>query len=319
MLNQSDLKVLNDFFYNLNNPSAYSSPQRLFYHLTQNGHRIKKKDIIDWLRNQEAYALHKDRHLNFKRCSYNISNIDDLWEADLMDMQQISRINKGYKYILAVIDCFSKFGWCVAIKRKTPSEVINAFKQIFSKTERRPVCIQSDKGREFDNRALKAYLSEQDIKFRTTKDPSIKAAICERFIRTIKSIIFKYFTHINTNRYIDVLDSILHVYNNRKHSTIGTAPSMVNDENVLKIWKFMKEKNTPRRNHHITRCDVGDIVRVANPKKVFDKGYRQKWSKEKFRITKRIMRSPVVYQLCDMDNVRIDGNFYESEIQKIDV
>lgn len=317
MINQKESKVLNDFFYNFNNPSAFSSGQRLFEHLTQNGHKIKKKDINDWLRKQETYTLHRDRHLNFKRRSYNISNIDDLWEIDLMDMQQISRTNKGFKYILAVIDCFSKFAWCIAIKRKIPSEVVNAFKHIFSHTKRRPVCIQSDKGREFDNRTFKTYLSEQNIKFQTTKDPSTKAAICERFIRTIKSIIFKYFTHINTNRYIDVLDGILHIYNNRKHSAIGTAPSMVNDENVLKIWRFMKEKKTPRRNHQLPRCDVGDTVRVANPKKVFDKGYRQKWSKEKFRITKRMMSAPITYRICDMDNVQIDGNFYESEIQKI--
>lgn len=212
MIDQKGSKVLNDFFYNFNNPSAYSSAQRLFEDLKQNGHSVRKKDIEEWLRSQEVYTLHRDRRLNFERCSYNISNIDDLWEIDLMDMQQISRTNKGYKYILAVIDCFSKFGWGIAIKRKTPSEVVNAFELIFSNTKRRPVYIQSDKGREFDNNTFKTYLSEQNIKFRTTKDPTTKAAICERFIRTTKAIIYKYFTHKNTNRYIDVLDSILQNY-----------------------------------------------------------------------------------------------------------
>lgn len=317
MSHQENLKVLNDYYYNLDNPAAFSSIRTLYDQLNQSGNNIKKRIIGDWLRGQQTHTLHKDRRLKFKRKSYSISNIDDLWETDLIDMQYLSRKNGGNKYILAVIDCFSKFGWCVPIKRKTPSEIIRAFTLLFSSTNRRPVCIQSDKGREFNNKTFKSYLISKDINYKTTKDPKTKASICERFIRTIKSIIFKYFTFTKKERYIDIIDSIAHVYNTRKHTTIGMAPVHVNEENVLRVWKFMKSKKNYTCWSRNIKFEIGDLVRVANPKKIFDKGYRPKWSEEIFCVSKCIQGEPIVYRICDLDSTCIDGDFYEYELQKI--
>lgn len=315
MVNEKTKKILFDSYYNLKSPVAFSTSRRISNYIKQKDIKIKKSEIDTWLSTQQTHTLHKDRRLKFSRCQYNINNIDDLWEIDLIDMQHISRKNSGFKYILAVIDCFSKFAWCIPIKRKTPTEVITAVKKLFLSTKRRPVCIQSDKGREFDNKAFKSYLAHSDIIYKTTKDPVTKAAICERFIRTIKSIIYKYFTISDSNKYVDVLDSILHIYNTRTHSTIGLAPCDVNEKDVLNIWLFTQRKRCVNKNiKH--KCRVGDLVRVSNPKKVFDKGYKQKWSLETFTVKKCIMKEPPVYRLQDSDNVMIKGDFYENEIQK---
>lgn len=91
------------------------------------------------------------------------------------------------------------------VQAETPKEIIGAFDILFATTFRVPVEIQSDKGKEFDNKAVKKYLTEKEISLQTTRDPATKAAICERFIRTIKGIIFKYFTHTNSTKYIDVI------------------------------------------------------------------------------------------------------------------
>lgn len=306
---------LNDFYYKLDNVSAYSSVDSFYSFLKENGIKIPKKQVIEWFQNQRTHTLHKTRQNRFKRCRYNLTNIDDLWEADLIDMQNYSRKNIGNKYILAVIDCFSKFAWCIPIKRKTPSEIIKGIETIFSATERRPITIQTDKGREFDNKTVREFLKDGDIIFQTTRDPVTKAAICERFIQTIKAIIFKYFTATNTTRYVDVIESLVYIYNNRIHSAIGVAPSSVNTENVLEIWKFLNRKvivNTRKPKY----C-IGDNVRVANPKQIFDKGYKQKWSEEIFTISKIVMKKPYVYRLLDSSAELIKGNFYECEIQKI--
>lgn len=85
---------------------------------------ISKKQVAEWLSRQNTYTLHKDRRTKFARNHYIVTNIDDLWEMDLIDMQKFSRNNKGAKNILAVIDCFSKYAWCIPIKRKTPDEII---------------------------------------------------------------------------------------------------------------------------------------------------------------------------------------------------
>lgn len=320
MCDKQDIEsILLNAYYSPNSPAGFSSVERLFDFVREKYKlNVPKTLIIKWLRKQPTYTLHRDRRTKFKRNRYIITNIDDLWEMDLIDMQKFSRNNNGNRFILAVIDCFSKFVWCVPIKRKTPDEIVKAFDHIFSKTSRRPVKIQSDKGREFVNKNVKSYFACKDISFFTTRDPAIKAAICERFIRTIKGIIYKYFTHTSSTRYNDVLDSLVFLYNNRLHSTIGTTPASVTENNILEVWKHTQKKYENARNKPNPKFHVGDFVRVSNPKSTFEKGYNPKWSDEKFSIVKVLLRRPIVYTIKDNLGVVISGNFYESELQKID-
>lgn len=308
--------LLFKIYYDHRSPGAFSSAERLYKFIKQNYNiNVTRKKVIEWLRKQRTFTLHKSRRIRFKRNHYNISNIDDLWEMDLIDMQQFSRNNKGNRYILAVIDCFSRFAWCVPIKRKVPSEIIRAFDEIFSSTSRRPVKIQSDKGKEFDNKAVRKYLNEQEIGYQTTRDPAIKASICERFIRTIKNIIFKYFTHTQSTKYIDVLEGLSFIYNNRVHSSIGIPPTNVNESNVLAVWTFMQNKR--EKTEKTPKLNIGDFVRIANPKQTFEKGYRPKWSDEIFSIVRVLRRIPVVYNIKDCEDILINANFYEHELQKV--
>lgn len=315
--NQKLNSFLSDTYYHPLSTAGFSTCDRLFTEVKKRGIHGSKKEVADWLRGQPTYTLHKDRRIKFKRNHYNIKNIDDLWEMDLIDMQKCSRYNKGNKYILAVIDCFSKFAWCVPIKKKTPAEIIRAFDVIFSFNIRRPIKIQSDKGREFVNKRVKEYFAEKSIQFFTTRDPTTKAAICERFIRTIKGLINKYFTYTKTNKYIDVLESLVLLYNNRRHSTIGMPPSSVDENNILQVWEYMQRKRARSFSRKYPTLCVGDVVRVANPKTAFEKGYKPKWSSEKFSVVKVHRRQPVVYNIKDDNGNIINGNFYESELQKI--
>lgn len=318
-MNEYD-SVLFDTYYNTSCPAGFSSADRLFNFIKHHyPHRISKQYIINWLQKQKTYTLHKDRIFRFKRNHYNITNIDDLWEMDLIEMQNFSRVNRGHKFILAVIDCFSRFAWCVPIKRKTPAEVIRAINIIFNISNRKPYKIQSDKGREFVNKIVQKFFIEKDIDFVTTRDPKTKAAICERFIRTIKGIIYKYFTYSNTHKYIDVLDSLMVLYNDRFHTTIGRSPSDVNESNVLIVWSFMNRKRSTLVLNKSNKFNVDDIVRVSNPKETFGKGYKPKWSQEIFTIVKVHRRNPVVYNIKDSEEIVINGNFYESELQKIEL
>lgn len=316
--NQKLSTIFSDAYYNPLSSAAFSSCERLFTHLKKKGVRLSRKHVSDWMRSQPTYSLHKNRRIKFKRNHYNITNIDDLWEMDLIDMQNYSRNNKGNKYILAVIDCFSKFAWCIAIKRKTPAEIIKGFDEIFSSTSRKPIKIQSDNGREFVNKHVKAYFTEKNIHFFTTRDPATKAAICERFIRTIKNLIYKYFTYTKANKYVEVLQNLMFVYNNRIHSTIGVPPADVNENNVLEVWQYSQRKLKKSFLRTSPKLSVGDIVRVANPKSVFEKGYKPIWSTEKFLVVKVHRRKPVIYNIKDESGTVINGNFYESELQRIE-
>ena len=106
-----------------------------------------------------------------------MNSIDEIWAADLIDMQTFSEDNNGIKYMLTVIDIFSKFVWIVALKRKTGQEVANAFSRILK--ERRPSKMCVDKGREFYNKDVLKL-----VELYSTENEE-KSCVIERFNRTI--------------------------------------------------------------------------------------------------------------------------------------
>ena len=139
--------------------------------------------------------------------------IDEIWAADLIDVQAFSKDNNGIKYLLTVIDIFSKFVWIIPLKRKTEQEVANAFSMILK--ERRPSKMWVDKGRKFYNKDVQKLVQ---LYYTENKE---KSCVIERFNRTIKEKMFKYFSANNTRKFVDVL---VNQYNNTIHSSIKMTP-----------------------------------------------------------------------------------------------
>ena len=222
-------------------------------------------------------------------------------------MQAFSKDNKGIKYLLTVIDVFSKFFWIVPLKRKTGKEVAHAFSRILK--ERRPCKARVDRGKEFYNKdvhkLLELYSTENEE----------KSCAIQRFNRTIKEKIFKYFSANNTRKYIDILDLLVDQYNNTIHSSIKMTPIEASHEvNENKIWRnlfpeFCRTFLTPK-------FSIGDNVRITKKKKTFDKGYTQRWTEEVFTISKIQLTIPVTYKITDYNGEVIEGSFYEEELQK---
>lgn len=310
--------ILSKIYYNLSNPSSLCGITELCREVNKRDINIAESAVKKWLQHQEAYTLHKQRKLRFPRIKYFPSNIDDVWSIDLADMQNISTYNYKKRYILAIIDNFSRYAWCVPIKDKTSESVINAFETVFKKTKRRPLNILSDRGREFVNTKFTSFLKNHSINFYTANDPATKASVCERFIRSIKSIIYKYFTFQNTKKYIDVLEHLVDIYNNRQHRTIGCAPVDVTENNILKVWNFMT-KNHPKTifNEKRVKFKTGTLVRISNPKQTFEKGYKKQWSNELFSVAKVILSHPHTYKLESLYGKEIEGKFYEEELQEV--
>jgi transposase InsO family protein len=103
--------------------------------------------------------LHKPVRKSFPRNPYTIPNIEEAWEMDLVDLSSLSKYNNKYKYLLNVIDIFSRFAWSVPLKDKTASSITAALKSLFQ--NRKPISIQSDKGTEFVNTAVQRFLKQQ--------------------------------------------------------------------------------------------------------------------------------------------------------------
>ena len=159
-----------------------------------------KKEVREWLQSQDTYTLHKPTRRRFPRRQVVVYGIDHQWQADLVDLAKLSSYNKGFKYLLTCIDVLSRYAWVVPLKDKTGKTLKDAFQVIF-KSGRRPIRLQTDKGTEFTNRVLK----EHDVHFFTTYNEETKASIVERFNRTLKTKMWKYFTHRETLTYVEVL------------------------------------------------------------------------------------------------------------------
>ena len=122
-------------------------------------------------------------------------------------MQLISKFNKGFRFLLCVIDIYSKYAWIIPLKYKKGIKITNAFQIFLAESNCKPNKIWVDKGSEFYNRSMKSFLQNNDIEMYSTHNER-KSVIAERFIRTLKNRIYKYMTSVSKNVYIDKLDDI---------------------------------------------------------------------------------------------------------------
>lgn len=307
---------INRIYYDVSNPAGYSSIDKL----TKAMHgRMNKDEVATWLRSQETYTLHKPVQRHFTRNKYILSNYNELWQVDLSDMRTYSKYNDGFKYILCVIDVFSKYAFARPMKTKDSATVKQCFETIFTEAKATPRHIQSDKGTEFVSKEVRNYFKSKNINYYTTNNPDIKASIVERFQRTLKMKMWRYFTHKNTYKYIDILQVLLYSYNHSYHSSIKMCPTDVNFNNIMTVWTNLYD--TPRngqKNKINTILNVGDHVRITKYKHIFQKGYETNWSDEIFVIESIINRSPhLVYTLKDLQSEPITGTFYSKELQKV--
>ena len=151
-------------------------------------------------------------------------------------MIKYSKQNNNYKYILTVIDFFSKYSWCYPLKNKDSNEIINSFKDIFKKSNRSLNFIQSDEGSEYTNKLVQKFFNNSNIKWYHTFNRDIKCSICKRFNRSILNKIYKNFTLNNNTIWIKDLNKLVKEYNNSYHTTIKMNPvdaSKTSNENIV--------------------------------------------------------------------------------------
>ena len=234
------------------------------------------------LRWQEKLAdeLHKPIKRNFLQRRVISHKVDDIWCSDLVDMQKLSKWNKGYKYLLMVLDIFCKYGWIVPLKTKTGLEVSKALERIFKVNK--PKLLWVDKGKEYYNKNVLDFTATNNIEIYSTENEE-KSSVCERWNRTIKTKMYKQFTVQNNTVYIGILPKILSSYNNSKHRSIGMTPNQARKpENYGKAYfNLHGDLETPEK----PAFAIGDTVRISKYKrKTFDKGYIPNWTEEVFII-----------------------------------
>ena len=209
-------------------------------------------------------------------------------------MQLISKFNKKIRFLLCVIDIFTKCAWIIPLKDERGITINNDFQKVLDESKRKPNNIWIDKGSKSYNRTMKSEIEESEIEMYLTHDEG-KSFVAGRFIKTSKNEIHKYMTSISKNMYIDKLN-IVNKYNNIYHTTIKKNPSALNQAYILTL---NKENNKEGSNFK-----VGDIVRISKYKNIFAKGFVPNWSEEVFVIKK-------VNVICDVKSEETAPTFYE--------
>lgn len=263
---------------------------------------------------QLAEELHKPARRKFPRRRVRVQFVDETWGMDLVDLQKLNGQNDGYRYILSVIDIFSKYAWAVPVKNKSGNSVFNAFTKIINDSARQPKNIWVDEGTEFYNSTFTKWLNKNGVKIYSTYE-DFHNSVVERFNRTLKTKMWKRFTAENTRRWIDMLDELVDTYNNSVHSTIKMTPLEACDQDnwdMVRTMMYPTEEN-PKHKH---KFNLGDIVRLSEWKGKFSKSYERNWTDEVFRVVAIKYTQPVTYQVEDLNGEQIEGSFYETELQK---
>lgn len=306
----------NQRYTSLGDPLAYSGVTNVGRILG-----LKSEEVEDRLAHVYSYTLHREykkpRHHN----PFFIYFPRQQLQVDLIDISGLAEDNDGVTFLLAAIDCFTKKAWVEPLQNKKGATVLKALRTIFSNMHTLPKQIFFDHGKEFVNKAVRTYLIGENVHI-VHPASTQKAAIVERFNRSIQNLLYQYCTEIGSYRYIDNLQDVVRTYNRRRHRTIHMSP---NEAEMERNWNAVRDAHNERYTKLVNlrkrkiKFDLGDSVRIKKLVANFGRGYHQQFKRELFKIVKIDLRMPIpmyVIQSLDDDEI-VEGKFYSNELQKV--
>jgi len=264
----------------------------------------------------------KEIHHQFKKPKYlrtiNFKSKDNIWNADLVIMPN----DGGYKYILTILDGFTRYAFCVPLKDKKGLTVYNAFQKVINDSKRTPDKLWVDQGKEFYNEHMyklfkykkSDVLDKLDDEYKNkiySVFNSSKNPIIERFNRTLTNKLWMYFTINKSQKWVNLLPKVVNEYNNSIHSTIQTTPKIASiNPSLVKISEQVYPgTETPK-------FKINDRVRIFKYKNKFEKGYKGYYTDEIFKVSQVLKTNPIMYKIQDLNDETIHGSFYSNELLK---
>lgn len=304
--------------------SAFSGKTKLY---KSNEKRIKQKEIEKILSSIDSYT----RHREFKKPRlfnpYFVRAKRVQIQCDLIDVQELSRYNDGYKYLVVFLDVFTKKMWIYPVKDKRGKSMADVFTRFLNNdVGKKPEMIFCDRGTELKNRDVKNVLQQKNIEM-MHPNSHIKASLVERANKSIQRLIYKYMTQNETFRYIDKLEHLVRTYNVRPHESLeDMSPNEAElPANILRVKliherRFNKINKKGKKRYPEPKLKIDDVVRIARLPDRFNRGYQETVTAEFFTITKVNTTMPVpTYEIKSMNtDEKIEGAFYAAELTKCD-
>jgi hypothetical protein len=286
-MSQNDSKIdLEKYYKQFNFPASSTFVKQL----KNEGIKITKKEIDDFLvsrvEQQQTTIQSNRKKLLGKIVAYRPLS---LIQMDIFDMQNYTRTNKGYKYILCIIDVFTRKVWTYAMKKKDNDNVQESFKKFLQQSgiqNNTPTILMSDNDSTFINKSFQEILEKNKIIHQPNIiDDHHALGLIDRFARTIKTIFTRLFVQTKSDNWIDHIDEIVGNYNNNGHTAIDNIKP--NDaflkKNLKKIYNINYEKSL--FNISVSDIDVNDKVRIKLKGK-FRKGTDARYTDEVYTVTK---------------------------------
>ena len=228
----------------------------------------------------EIYS--KQPKKNYATNKTDVYHIDDIWSLDILDLKDYGpKNNRGYRYVLVIIDNFSKFGWTVPLKNKNAQKIKDSFENILISSKRQLNLIESDGGKEFYNNTFQDLLNKMNIKL-YSRNSLYGAVFAERFNRTIRDLPKRPVFEKGDGNWIDVLQTITKQFINRIHSSTKPSPK---DASLKKKEGFVYKNLLDKRKKVKPKFQINDLVRTADLKKTFSKSDTTNWSYKLYKIT----------------------------------
>ena len=227
----------------------------------------------------------------------DVYHIDDTWSLDILDLKDYgSKNNRGYRYVLVIVDNFSKYGWTIPLKNKNAQTIKDSFENILISSKRSPNLIESDRGKEIYNNIFQDFLNKNNIKL-YSRNSSVGAVFAERFHRTIRDLLKRPVFEKSDGNWIDILSTITKQYNNRIHSSTKLSPK---DASLKKNEGFVYKNLLDKRKKVTPKFQINDLIRVADLKKTFSKGDTTNWSYRLYKITEIINDTIPSYKIDNL-------------------
>lgn len=307
-------------YYNPKCPAAFGSAEKLYQALKTKLPSLSLVYVKNWLSSQEPYSLHKQIRRNFKRNRVLVSFVNEEFQADLLDVSNLSSANKGVNFLLTVVDVLSKYAYAIPLKNKSAISVASALKGIFN--ERVPALLHTDDGNEFKG-PVKTLLREFNVYHVIANDTRIKCSVVERFNKTLKLKLVRLLQHTKRKQYLDQLPDLIHAYNHTVHSSIKMRPIDVTLETQQQAFDNLYQGKTYRELllesfRKKTVLKVGDFVRVRAVKKTFGRGYHENWTKLLYKISQEHHgNAKPTYSVVNSIGQALSRRYYKEDLQKV--
>ena len=248
---------------------------------------------------------------NYATNKTDVYHIDDIWSLDILDLKDYGpENNNNYRYVLVILDNFSKFGWTIPLKNKNAQTIKDSFENILINSKRKPGLIETDRGKEFYNNIFQDFLNENNIKH-YSRNSSYGAVFAERFNRTIRDLLKKIVFEQGDGNWIDILQTITKQYNNRIHSSTRLTPIQASlKKNEGYVYRNLLDK----RDKIKPKYKIGDLVRTADLKRTFSKSDTTNWSYKLYKVTEIIKDTVPDYKI---DNLK--ERYNESLLKKTEL